>query len=58
MKIVILLLNSKYGKGKGKLLQKKRRDFQRKGTHKHTETYSKYVDDHRYLSQSEESNCM
>ena len=29
-----------------------------KGTHKHTEIYSKYFDDHKYLSQSEESKCM
>ena len=37
---------------------KNSRDLQRKGTCKHKETYSKYFDGHRHLSQSEESECM
>ena len=40
---------------KGKEIEKLKR---RKGTHKHTETYLKYFDGHRCLSQSEESECI
>ena len=42
----------------GKTLNEKWRDLWRKGTHKHMETYLRYFDDHRCLSQSEESKCM
>ena len=34
------------------------RNLRWKGTHKHTETYTKYFDSHIRLSQSEESECM
>ena len=44
--------------GREKTLTKNSRDLQWKGTHKHMETYSKYFDGHRHLSQSEESKCM
>ena len=40
---------------KGKLLLKNEEFCRGKG---HTETYLKYFDDHRCLSQSEESKCM
>ena len=36
----------------------KRRDLQTKVTHKHMETWMKYLGDHRCLSRSEESKCM
>ena len=41
---------------KGKTLTENWRDLWRKGTHEHMETYSKYFDGHKCLSQSEESN--
>ena len=41
-----------------KTLTKNRRDHCRTGTQKHTETWSKYVDGHCRLSQSEESECL
>ena len=45
-------------KGKEREITKNSRDIWRKGTHKHMETYSKYFDGHRHLSQSEQSECM
>ena len=54
----ILYKEHKIRERKGKTLTEKCRDLQRKGTQKHTETYSKYFDSHRLLSQSEESECM
>ena len=42
----------------GKAITKTWRNLRRKGTHKHTETYLIYFDDHRYLFQSEDSKFM
>ena len=43
---------------KGKTLTKNWRELWWKGTNKHIETYSKYFNGHRSLSQSEENKCM
>ena len=45
-------------KSKGKTLTEKWRDLWRKGTHKHLETYLKYFDCHRCLSQSEKKTSL
>ena len=37
---------------------RKMKRSRKKGTHKHKETYLIYFDNHRCLSQSEESKCM
>ena len=51
--------NTKYGKRKGKLLPKiEQFSRKKKGMQKHTETYLKYFEVHRHLSQSEESIYM
>ena len=47
--------NTKNGKRKGKLLLQ---NEETTGGKAHMETYFIYFDDHRYLSQSEESKCM
>ena len=41
-----------------KTLTRNWRDHWRTGTHKHTETVSRFFDRHGYLSQSEESKCL
>ena len=41
-----------------KTLTRNWRDHRRTGTHKHTETVSRYFDRHGRLSQSEESKCL
>ena len=43
---------------KVKTLTRNWRDHQRTGTHKHTETVSRYFDRQGHLSQSEESKCL
>ena len=50
------LLKQNMGKERENSYQKL--NLWRKGTHKHMETYLKYFDGHRCLSQSEESKCM
>ena len=53
----IQIYYSKNWKRKGKLLLKNE-EISRGKVHKHTETNLKYFDDHRCLSQSEESKCI
>ena len=56
--IYLYIYKHKIREREGKTLTKIWRNLWRKGTHKHTETYSKYFNGHRCLSQSEESECM
>ena len=51
-----ILLQVNFHFKKWKILTEKRRYLQRKGAHKHTETYLIYFEDHRCLSQSSEEN--
>ena len=51
------MLQHKIWERKGKTLTNNWGDLQRKGTHKHNKSYSKNFDDHKCLSQSEESKC-
>ena len=53
-----LVKNYKIWERKRKTLTENWKGLWRKGTHKHTETYSKYLDDHSYLSQSKKRKCM
>ena len=50
--------NYKLRERKVKTLTRNWRDHQRTGTHKHTETVSRYFDRHGRLSQSEQSKCL
>ena len=50
--------NHKLRERKVKTLTRNWRDHRRAGTHKHTETVSRYFDWHSRLSQSEESKCL
>ena len=56
--IYIYIYIYKWRERKVKTLTRNWRDHWRTGTHKHTETVSRYFDRHGHLYQSEESKCL